>query len=311
MRAVDTTVLLAVVLCIRSACGSVPRRCNSVQDCSPLRLVPSRAAADSALRLRGGGTEPPGHDAESVSAEGGQIEAEEDDVIGHVPEDAPASCPGTQAADAGKTASCEGCPNQAKCATGKGGELDPDFASINERMQSIDYKILVLSGKGGVGKSTVASQLAMLLGGAEDCQGDEGGAGAAGLLDIDICGPSAPRMMGVEADEVRQAASGWQPVWVSDKLCVMSIGFMLPSRDDAVVWRGVRKNGLMKQFLKDVEWGALDYLVIDAPPGTSDEHITIAQCLNHTHNVAAVIVTTPQASHHPPADGRATSVRAI
>ena len=78
-----------------------------------------------------------------------------------------------------------------------------------------------------------------------------------------------------------------------------------------MVWRGVRKNGLMKQFLKDVEWGALDYLVIDAPPGTSDEHITIAQCLNHTHNVAAVIVTTPQASYHPPADGRATSVRAI
>ena len=182
-------------------------------------------------------------------------------------------------------------------------QLDPDFASIHDRMQNIDYKVLVLSGKGGVGKSTVASQLAMLLSerpimgtsaDARDTAGNGGDGSVTGLLDIDICGPSAPRMLGVEADEVRQAASGWQPVWVDDKLCVMSIGFMLPSRDDAVVWRGVRKNGLMKQFLKDVEWGALDFLVIDAPPGTSDEHITIAQCLNHTHNVAAVIVTTPQ-----------------
>jgi Mrp family chromosome partitioning ATPase len=217
---------------------------------------------------------------------------EEDDPIGHVPDDAPASCPGTQAAEAGKASSCEGCPNQVKCAAGQGADVDPDFAGIHDRMANIEYKVLVLSGKGGVGKSTVASQLAMMLSKDPGSVGGQGG--ATGLLDIDICGPSVPRMMGVEASEVRQAASGWQPVWVNDKLCVMSIGFMLPSREDAVVWRGVRKNGLMKQFLKDVDWGCLNYLVVDAPPGTSDEHITIAQCLNQTHSVGAVIVTTPQ-----------------
>jgi Mrp family chromosome partitioning ATPase len=265
-----------------------------------------QARAVPGLRLRGGNTPDSqpcstasgemaladGSDAEGAHSEAsdGEVAIEEDDPIGHVPDDAPAACPGTQAAEAGKSSSCEGCPNQAKCASGKGAELDPDFASIQDRMASVDYKVLVLSGKGGVGKSTVASQLAMILSnGASSAEN-----GATGLLDIDICGPSVPRMMGVEASEVRQAASGWQPVWVNDRLCVMSIGFMLPSREDAVVWRGVRKNGLMKQFLKDVEWGSLDYLVVDAPPGTSDEHITIAQCLNQTHNVGAVIVTTPQ-----------------
>jgi hypothetical protein len=93
-----------------------------------------------------------------------------------------------------------------------------------------------------------------------------------------------------------QAASGWQPVWVDDSLCVVSIGFMTPSRNDAVIWRGVRKNGLIKQFLKDVDWGELEFLVVDAPPGTSDEHITLAQYMKETSGVGAIIVTTPQAS---------------
>ena len=92
-------VLLAVVLCIPSTCGSVPRRCISVRDCAHLRLVPSRAAADSAPRLRGGGTEPPGHDSESVSAEGGQIEAEEDDVIGVATIGRATRCATTRAVD--------------------------------------------------------------------------------------------------------------------------------------------------------------------------------------------------------------------
>jgi Mrp family chromosome partitioning ATPase len=177
--------------------------------------------------------------------------------------------------------------------------------------------VLVLSGKGGVGKSTVASQLAMAL------SGDGADTGSAPrhasytpsslarvlpearrqraepppvgrLLDIDICGPSAPRMLGAEAEEVRQAGTGWQPVWVADRLCVMSIGFMLPSRRDAVVWRGARKHALVRQFLRDVEWGTLEFLVVDAPPGTSDEHITLAQALRGAGAVAAVVVTTPQ-----------------
>lgn len=95
-----------------------------------------------------------------------------------------------------------------------------------------------------------------------------------GLLDIDICGPSVPRMLGLEGHEVHQSNEGWSPVYFEDNLAVMSIGFLLPSKEDAVIWRGPRKNGLIKQFLTDVIWEELDYLIIDTPPGTSDEHIS-------------------------------------
>jgi len=115
-----------------------------------------------------------------------------------------------------------------------------------------------------------------------------------GLLDVDICGPSVPRMLGLSGEEVHQSASGWSPVYVDDNLGVMSIGFMLPNQDDAIIWRGPRKNGLIKQFLTDVDWGELDYLIIDTPPGTSDEHISIVQYLRGANIDGAVVVTTPQ-----------------
>lgn len=101
-------------------------------------------------------------------------------------------------------------------------------------------------------------------------------------------------MLGLVGQEVHQSASGWSPVYVEDNLAVMSIGFMLPSLDDAVIWRGPRKNGLIKQFLTDVNWNDLDYLIIDTPPGTSDEHITIVQYLQAAGIDGAVVVTTPQ-----------------
>ncbi|CAM9941616.1 unnamed protein product [Discosporangium mesarthrocarpum] len=115
-----------------------------------------------------------------------------------------------------------------------------------------------------------------------------------GLLDIDICGPSVPRMLGLVGQEVHQSASGWSPVWVDDGLGVMSIGFMLPDSDKAVIWRGPKKNGLIKQFLTDVDWGKLDYLLIDTPPGTSDEHMSVVQYLKGCRVDGAVVVTTPQ-----------------
>ncbi|XP_030338652.1 cytosolic Fe-S cluster assembly factor NUBP1 isoform X2 [Strigops habroptila] len=114
------------------------------------------------------------------------------------------------------------------------------------------------------------------------------------LLDIDICGPSIPKMMGLEGEQVHQSGSGWSPVYVEENLGVMSVGFLLSSPDDAVIWRGPKKNGLIKQFLRDVDWGEVDYLIVDTPPGTSDEHLSIVQYLSATHVDGAVIITTPQ-----------------
>ncbi|KAJ3671536.1 hypothetical protein LUZ60_007615 [Juncus effusus] len=203
---------------------------------------------------------------------------------GEVPEDANEHCPGPQSESAGKSDACAGCPNQEICATAPKGP-DPDLVAIAERMASVKHKILILSGKGGVGKSTFSAQLSFSL-----AQSDF----QVGLLDIDICGPSIPKMLGLEGQDIHQSNLGWSPVYVSSNLGVMSIGFMLPEPDEAVIWRGPRKNGLIKQFLKDVDWGELDYLVVDAPPGTSDEHISVVQFLKETGIDGAVVVTTPQ-----------------
>ncbi|KAK1267983.1 Cytosolic Fe-S cluster assembly factor NBP35 [Acorus gramineus] len=193
-------------------------------------------------------------------------------------------CPGTESESAGKSDACKGCPNQDVCATAPKGP-DPDLVAIAERMANVKHKILILSGKGGVGKSTFSAQLSFALSG-QDHQ--------VGLLDVDICGPSIPKMLGLEGQDLHQSNLGWSPIYVESNLGVMSIGFMLPHPDEAVIWRGPRKNGLIKQFLKDVDWGELDYLIVDAPPGTSDEHISIVQFLKATGIDGAVIVTTPQ-----------------
>ncbi|EOY02668.1 Nucleotide binding protein 35 [Theobroma cacao] len=203
---------------------------------------------------------------------------------GEIPENANEHCPGPQSESAGKSDACQGCPNQEVCATTPKGP-DPDLVGIAERMATVKHKILVLSGKGGVGKSTFSAQLSFALA-AKDFQ--------VGLLDIDICGPSIPKMLGLEGQDIHQSNLGWSPVYVESNLGVMSIGFMLPDPNEAVIWRGPRKNGLIKQFLKDVYWGELDFLVVDAPPGTSDEHISIVQFLQATGIDGAIIVTTPQ-----------------
>jgi len=113
-------------------------------------------------------------------------------------------------------------------------------------------------------------------------------------MDTDICGPSLPKMFGVESETIHVSNAGWSPVWVTDNLGVMSVQFMLPNRDDAVIWRGPKKNGLIKQFLKDVEWGDLDFLIVDTPPGTSDEHLSVNTFLKEAGLDGAVLVTTPQ-----------------
>ncbi|KAJ2864219.1 cytosolic Fe-S cluster assembly factor nbp35 [Coemansia erecta] len=210
---------------------------------------------------------------------------------GDVPDNANEHCPGPESESAGKADGCAGCPNQEICASQAAGP-DPDLPIIAERLACVRHKILVLSGKGGVGKSTFTSQLAFALASDENTE--------VGVVDVDVCGPSIPRIMGCEREEVHPAGHGWSPVFVQDNLGVMSIAFMLPDEESAVIWRGPKKNGMIKQFLRDVDWsstaegGALDYLLFDTPPGTSDEHLSVVQLLRESGITGAVIVTTPQ-----------------
>jgi len=178
-----------------------------------------------------------------------------EDQVKTVPENANQQCPGVGDKNAGKGEACDGCPNQNLCASGQMQTEDPSIQIIREKLSNIKHKLFVLSGKGGVGKSTVSSQLALILA----SKGYD-----VGLLDLDFCGPSIPRMMGLQGQDVHQSTEGWSPVYVEEGLGVMSIGFLLQNEDDAVIWRGPKKNGLIKQFLTDVTWGALDFLIIDS-----------------------------------------------
>ncbi|CAN3372173.1 hypothetical protein DIURU_001874 [Diutina rugosa] len=163
-------------------------------------------------------------------------------------------------------------------------------------LASVKHVILVLSGKGGVGKSSVTTQAALTL---------VNKGYNVGVLDIDLTGPSAPRMFGVEDKQVLQSTQGWVPVTVHPgndtvngtkrgKLVLMSLGFLLGDRGNSVVWKGPKKTAMIRQFFDDTVWGNLDYLLIDTPPGTSDEHITIAEILRYANPDGAIIVTTPQ-----------------
>ncbi len=153
---------------------------------------------------------------------------------------------------------------------------------LQERMAQIGRKLIVLSGKGGVGKSTVAANLAAAL----------SAKFRVGLLDVDIHGPSIPKLMGLEEHRLASDGTSLLPAMLNDNLAVMSIGFLLAKRTDAVVWRGPLKYGVIRQFLSDVNWGPLDFLVIDCPPGTGDEPLSVSQMVGE--HACGVIVTTPQ-----------------
>ncbi|NXO29737.1 NUBP2 factor, partial [Cisticola juncidis] len=154
-------------------------------------------------------------------------------------------------------------------------------------LAGVQHILLVLSGKGGVGKSTLSTELALALRNAGK---------RVGILDVDLCGPSIPRMLRAQDSAVHQCDSGWVPVLVGQDraIALMSIGFLLERTDDAVVWRGPKKNALIKQFVTDVAWGDLDFLIVDTPPGTSDEHISTVEALRPHRLLGAVLVTTPQ-----------------
>lgn len=155
---------------------------------------------------------------------------------------------------------------------------------LDEKMSMIKHKIVVMSGKGGVGKSTVAVNLATTL-------ARKGYKTA--ILDVDIHGPSVPKLLGLDTKRLgSDKDNNIHPIEYSENLQAVSIGFMLESENDAVIWRGPMKYNVIKQFLSDVSWGELDYLIIDSPPGTGDEVLGVCQLIPDPDG--AVIVTTPQ-----------------
>jgi len=162
-------------------------------------------------------------------------------------------------------------------------DLQPRQDELEVRMMLIRHKVLVLSGKGGVGKSTVAVNLATALAAAGR---------RVGLLDVDLHGPSVPTLLGLDYTPVPGRAGGIAPAPVRENLWAMSIQFFLPKDDDAVIWRGPRKYSAIREMLGAVDWGHLDCLVVDAPPGTGDEALALVELLGS--DTGAVVVSTPQ-----------------
>lgn len=172
-----------------------------------------------------------------------------------------------------------GCPSQSDARQIEARKLADNLAGVR-------HKLVVLSGKGGVGKTTVAVNLALSLALAGK---------RVGLLDVDIHGPSLPRLLGLTGanqPDVQGTDEAIEPVAYWPNLWVMSTAFLMPSEKEAIIWRGPAKMGLIRQFLQKVAWGNLDYLVVDCPPGTGDEPLTVLQLLGPA--AQAVVVTTPQ-----------------
>ena len=159
----------------------------------------------------------------------------------------------------------------------------PEEPKIIVNLRRIKRKIMIMSGKGGVGKSTVSANLAAGLA----LRGYR-----VGLLDCDIHGPTIPTIFGLESQRPDVNEDGILPIQVLPNLSVMSVGFLLEDKDSPIIWRGPAKMGAIKQFLEEVNWGALDFLIIDLPPGTGDEPLSVAQLIPDCDG--SVLVTTPQ-----------------
>ncbi len=168
------------------------------------------------------------------------------------------------------------CPSQQSAA-------DQQRARIQDALSKIRHKIFVLSGKGGVGKSSISANLASAL-------AKKGY--RTGLMDVDVHGPSIAHMMGVtDLLDVSPDQQRLLPKQVNENLLVVSVQSLIPEKDQAIIWRGPAKTSMIQQFIGSVEWGDLDFLIIDAPPGTGDEPITIVQNISEA---LGIIVTTPQ-----------------
>lgn len=173
---------------------------------------------------------------------------------------------------------------------GHGGNMTPEQQKamieqemrLYEQMGKVKYKIAVMSGKGGVGKSTVAANLAEAF---------QKKGMVTGIMDVDIHGPNIPKLFGVEGKEVMIDEGKMVPVFSKNGIKVMSMGFLIETNDKPIIWRGPQKSGAIKQFMADVAWGDLDVLIIDNPPGTGDEPLTVLQTLPNVD--AVIMVTTP------------------
>ena len=171
-----------------------------------------------------------------------------------------------------------GCPSQAS----REDKQKQQEQMIKDHLSRIKNKLVVLSGKGGVGKSSVAVNLAV-------CLANKGF--KTGLMDVDLHGPSIGHMLGMNELLDMSESQMLLPKRVTENLTAVSIQGLMQDRDQAVIWRGPAKTGMIQQFVGSVEWGDLDFLIIDAPPGTGDEPISVAQTIN---DAKGVIVTTPQ-----------------
>ncbi len=180
-----------------------------------------------------------------------------------------------------KSSSCQSCSLAGACSDDE--KEQHEQQRLEAALDQIKYKFMVLSGKGGVGKSSVAANLASVLAG-------EGF--SVGIMDADIHGPNVPKMMGVEEERIAAGPGGLLPVMTKSGVRVISVAFLLRGKDDAVIWRGPMKHSLIKQFIGEVFWGPLDYLLIDLPPGTGDEALSTAHIIKNVDG--AIIVTTPQ-----------------
>ncbi len=176
---------------------------------------------------------------------------------------------------------CSSCPNAATCSQDEQRRHQEEL--LKKRLSRIRHKIMVMSGKGGVGKTTVSVNIAYELA----SRGYK-----VGLLDADIHGPNVPLMLGLEGKQLFVGPEGIEPLVVGDNLKVVSMSFLISSPDTPVIWRGPLKMAALRQFLSEVNWGDLDFLIVDLPPGTGDEPLSIAQLIKDIDG--SIIVTTPQ-----------------
>src|SRR4030042_172549 len=180
-----------------------------------------------------------------------------------------------------KTVTCDSCDQSNSCSQQE--KETHAQERLKSKLSHIKHRIMVMSGKGGVGKSTVSANLAVSL----SLEGLN-----VGLMDADIHGPNIPMMLGIESRQILGSGNGMVPIELFPNLKVMSMAFFIDDRDNPVVWRGPLKHSVISQFLGEVDWGEIDCLVVDLPPGTGDEPLSVAHLIKNVDG--SIIVTTPQ-----------------